>query len=320
MTIIKWGILGTGNIAHSFAKDFKYSKGCVIKAVGSRIINSAQLFADNFSIEKAYGSYEELYNDPQIDVIYIATPHNFHLKNASDAMNHGKAVLCEKPITVGPEECNRLIEIARQNNVFLMEAMWTYFLPAVRQALEWVENGVVGKIESVKADFGFKANYNPKSRLFNPKLAGGALLDIGIYPIAMALLIADEIPENIQLDAIMDKYGIDYEETMRFEYQNGIIADLRSSITTKLSNEAIIQGEIGTIRIPEFYKAKEASLYDKHGHLLKKCIDGRTSVGYNFEIDEVNTNIKNGELESNIMPLETSMRMQEIMSLVKDQF
>lgn len=320
MTEINWGILGTGNIANSFAKDFKYSKGCVIKAVGSRTNKSAQLFADNYSIERAYGSYEDLYTDPQIDVIYIATPHNFHFQNASDALNNGKAVLCEKPITVSPEECKRLMEIAWQNNVILMEAMWTYLLPAIRKAKAWINNDEIGKIKSINAEFGFKADYDPNSRLFDPNLAGGALFDIGIYPIAMALLVTGQVPENIQVDAVLDNSGIDYEEYMCFQYQQGIKANLISTINTDLSNDAIIHGEKGTIKIPDFYMAQKAVIYDIKGNLLEQFIDDRASVGYNFEIDEVNMNIRDGKLESDIVPLDTSLKIQEMMMMVKDQF
>lgn len=319
MKTINWGILSTGNIAHSFAQDFRYVKGGKITAVASRSLDKADAFAKKYKIEKAYGSYEQLLSDPKIDAVYIATPHNFHFQNTSDALKKGKAVLCEKPITINPGECRKLIELSRSTNTYLMEAMWTYFLPPVQKAAEWIREGKIGKVQQIKAEFGFKANYDPKNRLFNPELAGGALFDIGIYPIALACLLQQEHPSQMTVDVKKADTGVDHEETMVFNYPDGSKARLHASLLADLPNEAVIIGENGQIKVPDFFKAKECFLYTQD-ELVEHHTDNRKSIGYNFEISAVNQDLLAGKIQSDIVSLETSQKFQEIMEKVMKQF
>ncbi len=319
MRKINWGIIGTGNIAHSFARDFVYVHHGNLAAVASRSLDKAEGFADEFNISKAFGSYEELYNSNEIDAVYIATPHQIHLKNATDALKAGKAVLCEKPITINPEECNKLMDIAKSTGNYLMEAMWTYFLPAIAEAQKWIEDGEIGNVKYLKADFGFKANVNREARLFDPQFAGGALLDIGIYPIALAWLFYKQAPEKVSVNFKKANSGVDIEETMIFEYKNGEMANLAASILYNMPNEAIIIGEKGMIRIPDFFMAKSCFLYE-NGDLKKQFTDPSKCVGYNYEADAVSMDLIAGKTESAVVPLSTSLKIQEMMTLVKEQF
>ena len=319
MKKIRWGIISTGNIANSFAKDFKYVKTGELHAVASRSLEKADEFAEKYSIPKSYGSYKELYEDKELDAIYVATPHNFHLKNASDALRTGKAVLCEKPITLNPEECRQLMDVAKSTGNYLMEAMWTYFLPPILEAQRWIDEGKIGKVQYIMANFGFKGNPETMERLYDPEFGGGALLDIGIYPIALASLIYKKSPEKVSVFHKKTDTGVDSEETMIFEYSAGEVANLSASILYNMPNEAIIMGDDGYIRIPDFYVAKECFLYNNE-ELKDHFVDERESVGYNFEIDAVNQDLLAGKTQSDIVPLSASLELQKLMALVKSKF
>jgi dihydrodiol dehydrogenase / D-xylose 1-dehydrogenase (NADP) len=180
--MIKWGIIGAGRISEKFASDFQVVKDAKIVAVAARELNSAQTFAQKHNIAKAYGNYEQLAADPEVDVIYIGTTHNFHFEHTMLCFKQNKHVLCEKPVTVNATQFKTLTEEAARRNLFLMEAMWTPFLPPIIKALEWIAQGKIGHVQLIKADLGFVLNSNPEARLYNPALAGGALLDVGIYP------------------------------------------------------------------------------------------------------------------------------------------
>jgi dihydrodiol dehydrogenase / D-xylose 1-dehydrogenase (NADP) len=319
MKTVNWGIVGTGNIASSFARDFAFTTGGKITAVASRNMESAGKFCDRFAIEKAYGSYDELFEDQSIDIVYIATPHHVHYQNAADAMKSGKAVLCEKPITTCANDCKKLIEISHSTGSYLMEAMWTSFLPPILKAKEMIAAGNIGSIKKIKADFCFKANYNPSGRLFNPELAGGALLDIGIYPIALTQLILGEFPEKISVFSYKANTGVDLEETMIFEYKSGVIANLTSSLAYQMPCDALIVGEDGYIHIPDFFMARECFLY-RNAQLVEHFRDPRTAVGYNYEIEAVQHDLMLGRTASQIMPLENSLELQKIMDAVRRKF
>lgn len=319
MNKIRWGIIGTGNIAHSFAKDFAFVEHGVLSAVASRSADNAKIFADEFNIPYAFGSYLELCKSQDIDAVYVATPHNFHFQNSSDALKNGKAVLCEKPISIHPAQCRLLMDVAKSTDMYLMEAMWTYFLPPIVKAQQWIEEARIGNIQYIKADFGFKANINTEPILFDPEFTGGALLDIGIYPIALAWLFYKKNPEKVSVFHKKTETGVDAEETMIFEYWDGQIANLSASILYDMPNDAIIMGDQGYITIPDFFMAKEGFLY-MHDEITDHFIDQSKSVGYNYEIDAVNQDLFDGKKQSDIVPLETSLRIQELMALVNEKF
>jgi len=320
MNEINWGIIGTGNIANSFAKDFPYSEGSRLIAVASRTLENANDFGEKFKVKNIYGSYAELFADPEVDVVYIATPHSLHFENALDALNIGKAVLCEKPITVNQMECEKLTRLAASTNTYLMEAMWMYFLPSILKMKEWIMEDKIGKVLKVNANFGFKVKFDAESRLFNPDLAGGALLDIGIYPIALAWLLTEQLPTKVSVNAKMASTGVDTDEQMIFEYEDGLVANLSASLLRDLHNDALIVGEKGTIKIPDFFRAKECYLYDQQGVITDHFLDNRKSIGYNYEIDAVNKDLRSGKKQSVTMPLQFSSNLQKIMAMVLEKF
>lgn len=318
MRKIKWGIIGTGRIAREFAADFAHMQHGELVAIASRSNETARAFADQFFVSKAYGSYEALFKDEQVEAVYVATPHNFHFQNAADGLRAGKAVLCEKPITVNPNELHDLMDIARSTGSYLMEGMWTYFLPVIQKAQEWVNAGRIGKVIRIKADFGYPVPFDAAGRMYNPALAGGALLDMGIYPIAMAWLFYHRHPANIHVTVRKASTGVDDDVSMLFDYGDGT-AELAASFRCKLFNHAFIIGEKGYIMLPDFWKAQACFLY--HGEdRVDQFVPIRESFGFNFEADSVSRDLLSGRSESEVMPLENSVAFQKTMAAVMAQF
>ncbi len=285
-------------------------------AVASRNLERAENFASRHKIQKAYGSYEALFEDDDVDVVYIATPHNFHFDNASGALNSGKAVLCEKPLCVNVKETRELIEIAGTTNGFLMEAMWTYFLPAVQKAREWVSSGAIGGLKRIVAEFGFYTAFDPRSRIYDPNLGGGSLLDIGIYPIAIAWLFTGKDPVEIHVAGKTAQTGVDDDVTMIFDYGD-MVANLTCSFRCDLYNHAMIIGDKGMIVLPRFWVARECKLF-RGSQLIEHFRDNRKSIGLNFEAEAVCRHFQRGDRESEIMPLANSLKFQEYIAGVMD--
>lgn len=314
---VRWAILGAGQIAHQFVHDFKFVNNAELVAIASGDSERAKAFAAQYSIPDAL-SHDELYNSDLIDAVYIATTHNFHFEQSLACIKHGKAVLCEKPITINDSEFKRLATVANGKQVFLMEAMWTYFLPALQKAKEWIEKGRIGAIRVIQADFCFLMEYNPSGRLYNPELAGGALLDVGIYPIAFATYFMNRKPDSIKASAIIGKTNVDEFTGMVFHYDD-ISAILYSSMRVNTLNKGIISGDRGSIEIPDFYKAGSAFLYDSEHQLVESFTDQRSGLGYNYEIQEVTDCVLNGSHESRIVTHARSNELQEIMTEVRRQ-
>lgn len=319
MEKIKWGILGPGAIAHQFAKALLTLEDAVLWAVGSRDLQRAQEFAHTYAIPKAYGSYEELVADEQVDIIYIATPHGFHKEGIVLCLNAGKAVLCEKAFTINACEAREVIELARQKNLFLMEAMWTRFLPAVKKVREWLAQGVIGDIHMLKADFGIRREGGPHNRLTDPVLGGGALLDVGVYPVSFASMVFGRQPESIKSLVHIGPTGVDQQCAMIFGYNEGRMASLTAAIETETTHDAFIFGTEGYIHIPNFFRAEKATL-----HLM----DGRNeefgpefaSTGYQYEAMEAMECLRRGEIESKVMPLDETVAILETMDMLRAQW
>jgi dihydrodiol dehydrogenase / D-xylose 1-dehydrogenase (NADP) len=317
--IIKWGILGTGIIASAFAKDLNFAKNTEKTAVGSRTKESAVKFAEEHGVSRAYGSYEELVQDQDVDAIYVATPHPFHKDNVLACLRAGKAVLCEKPFTINSGELEEIIQFAREKKLFLMEAMWTRFLPPIVKVREWIDSGKIGEVLLVKAEFGYRAQWDPEWRLLNPALGGGALLDIGIYPVSFASMIFGTNPEKILSTAHIGETGVDEQFSIIMSYPSGKTATLNGAFRVGLTNEAYIHGTEGSIRIPSFHSAKSATLY-KDGEEAETFTDDRQSAGYAFEIEEVGKCLNQGLLESSVMPLEESLEIMKLMDEIRGQW
>lgn len=312
---VKWGILGAGWIADKFVADFKLVDNGEVIAVAARDLNRARNFGRKFDIQKVYGNYNDLIHDSEVDIIYIATTHNFHYEHSKACLENGKAVLCEKPATVNAKQFQELCRIANSNKLFYMEAMWTPFLPTIKKAQEWINSGKIGKVEVIQANFGFHADPETSDRLFNPNLAGGALLDIGIYPLTIIEMFAKSEIDQIDINANITSTGVDETLAIQIQYKNGVMGQMASSITNPLLNHAIICGSKGYIQIPDFWMSKKA--YLKIGENSETFIDQSHSMGYNYETKAVNTDILNGKIESEIMSQTRTFNMMQLMDLIR---
>ena len=315
---IRWGIVSTGRIAHQFAQDFDFVDNGELWAVSSRSQESADRFAVKYKIPRAYSSYTSMLQDENVDAVYIATPHNLHFQNSVDAINAGKAVLCEKPLTVNAQECRELTRLATEAGVYLMEGMWTYFLPAIQKARLWVKEGRIGHVLHIKADFGYPVPYNPQNREYSVENAGGCLLDMGIYPVALAWYFLQQDPESVQTVARMAPNGVDNDVVTLWNYPHSIAA-LGTSFRAKLQNWAYIIGEEGYIAIPDFWRANECQLFELDT-LTDQFNDGRKSLGFNYEAIAVAEDLVNGRLQSEVMPLSNSLRFQQHMERIREGF
>ena len=247
MSTFKWGILGPGGIARAFAKDLQLLDGHEVAAVGSRTLSNAQEFAKSFG-GTAYGSYEELVADPTVDAIYVATPHPSHKENVISALNAGKPVLCEKPFAVNAHEAREMVLAAEKNGVALMEAMWARFLPHYAHVREIIASGVLGQILTVQADHGQRLADRNIPRLIEPSLAGGALLDLGIYPVSFAHMILGN-PSRITASAVLTEKGVDAQTSMIFDYGDGAQAILTTSMIEQTPCRAVVAGVNGWLEI-----------------------------------------------------------------------
>ncbi|MFX1496317.1 MAG: Gfo/Idh/MocA family protein [Promethearchaeota archaeon] len=316
---VRWGILGCGNISHMFAEGLKALPNTILEAVASKTEGKAERLGKIFHVKSIYDNYEKLVNNSAVDVIYIATTNNFHYENASLCLNHGKPVLCEKPFTLNSKQAEELIETARNNNLFLMEAMWSRFLPCILKLNEYLDKKILGKIQHFRADFGIKQEFNPKERSFNPELGGGALLDLGIYPISFASMIYKETPYKVRSSAYIGETGVDEKSCYLFEYKKGQTAMLSASNRMIMPHEAFIFGTKGYIGIPNFYHPSKFIL--KLEGKLKKTIKVPFKYpGYNYEAMEVNNCLITGKLESETMPLNETLEIMKTMDTLRSQW
>jgi predicted dehydrogenase len=314
---VRWAILGAGRIANAFAKDFYLMQNAELIAVASSDKEKAASFAKEYNIPEAI-SHEELFNSDSIDAVYIATTHNFHFEQAMHCLQNGKAVLCEKPITVNDSQFKKLMSVSEEKNIFLMEAMWTYFLPAIQKANEWLAQGRIGKLKVIQADFAFNMEKNMEGRMYNPNLAGGALLDLGVYPISLAYYFAGKSPEEITASGVMTHTGVDESVGMIFQYGD-VTADLFTSMVTRMGNTLKLFGEEGYIEIPDFWKAGAARIFDKEFNHVETYEDHRTSHGFIFEMQHANDKILSGRIESDIIPHSRSNSIHETMTAIRRQ-
>lgn len=320
MKTIKWGIIGAGNISSTFATALNNMENTELAAVASRDITRGNEFAKKFNAKKVYDNYEDLAKDEEIDVIYIGTPHSEHIKNAEICIRNKKPVLCEKAFTTNAIETKYLIQLAKENNVFLMEAMWTKFLPTTNKVKEWIKEGRIGNILNLQVNFGFRRELESTHRLLNPSLSGGALLDVGIYPITYAIYLMDKLPSSVCSKAIIGDTGVDIQNSILFQFDNGTLATLNSAICAEVGKNAVIIGENGRIEVPLFWCAKEAFLYNIEGNLAETFKEDSEIKGYEYEAYEVNRCIRDGKLESDVNPLKDTLDIIEIMDGLRKEW
>ena len=312
---VGWGILGAGGIAARFVSDLVKLPDAGLVAVGSRSKDRADEFASHHGIERAYGSYAELLGDPDVDVVYVATPHPFHRPHTLLCLDHGKAVLCEKPMGVNAHDVREMVTRARATDLFLMEAMWTRALPVTRQAQKWIEEGRIGEVRMLTADFGFRSGWNPEGRLLNPELAGGALLDVGVYVIALASMVFGGAPVSVQAAAHIGETGVDEQTAMVLSYRDGALGLLSCAVRTSTPQQARIDGTEGSIHIPDFWHATAATLRVRGEDPIEYTGD----VGYHYEAAEVMACLQAGKRESALVPLDESLAIAETMDQVRTQ-
>jgi len=312
-----WAILGCGKIARKFAGDLQLLPNARLYAAASRSLENAQTFASECGFEKAYGSYEEMVNDPEVDVVYIATPHSHHCEHALLCLNHRKAVLCEKAFAMNSREVSLMIEAARKNNTFLMEAFWTMFQPSFRKAMEIIGSGELGALKMVRSDFAFNAGYNPEKRLYNVELGGGSLLDIGIYPIFMSLMTLGK-PSGIKTMASFCATGAEESIMMLFSYPGGEIASLVSSFASHSSIQTEFSFENGFLRLNRRFFTPTTLTYWKTGE-EEKIITFEKGIGFGYELEAAHMMdcLDAGKKESDRMPLSLSADLMEIIDRVR---
>jgi dihydrodiol dehydrogenase / D-xylose 1-dehydrogenase (NADP) len=317
--VVRWGILGPGGIAHKFADALKRTQGCTIAAVGSRGLDRAKAFAKEFDIPRYYGSYEELAGDKEIDVIYVASPHNYHCDNTLLCLNSGKGVLCEKPMAVSAQEASRMIDTARKRKLFLMEAMWTRFLPTIVHVRKLLAENAIGEVRMLSADFGFRGDPDETKRILNPMLAGGALLDVGVYPLALASMVLGKA-EKIASAAHIGRTGVDEQAGIVLSYSAGKLAIIIAACTTETPHEAAIMGTTGMIRIAKGWWRGGAVTLQRPGREDEVFQPETAENGFVYEIEEVHRLLKAGKTESPTMSLGETLTIAQTMDEIRCQW
>lgn len=312
--------MGLGNIAKKFASDLASVKNAELVAVGSRNIEKAKSFASEFSAPVFYGDYESLVQDKNVDVIYIATPHSHHHENTLLCLNNDKAVLCEKAFAVNSRQTIEMIDLAKEKKIFLMEALWTKFSPQYKRLMEILKEKRLGDIKSVLIDFGFRPHTPVPARLFDPALAGGTILDIGIYNVFMAMSVLGR-PDEIEAHMTPAPTGIDEQCSVLFKYNNGAIAQLFSSFVSHLPTEANISGTEGRIKLTNRFYAPESTI-----EYYPERIDSQTLIeikkkyeghGYQYEAEHVGECLLKGLSESPEIPFAETLERMEVLDEIR---
>lgn len=311
-----WGIIGPGKIAHKFAQDLAKLDNARLHAVASRSTERGAAFARQYGAPHVYGDYRSILTCPDLDIVYIATPHPGHFENTVACLEAGIPVLCEKPLAMNLQQADTMIATARTRKVFLMEAIWTRFLPKIQKMQEWIAEGAIGEVVSVKADFGFPADFNPESRLYHPGLGGGALLDIGIYPAFLNLLVLG-YPEKISSAAHFCPTGVDDEVAATFLYPTGQMGYIHATIRNRTKTEAFIHGTKGTIHLhPHWFRPGNLSLI-REGERPEDVFFESDSHGYHHEAEACMRCLDEGKIESDLLPLSFSHDLMRLLDAIR---
>lgn len=313
---IRWGILGPGHISRSFAAALQEADGATLVAVGSRDLARAQSFAAEFGGGRAYGSYEELANAPDVDAVYVGTPHSLHEAHATLCLDAGRHVLCEKPLALNATQARRMAALARDRGLVLMEALWTRFLPAIRDLQRRIGDGALGEVRTIHADFAFRARFDPRGRLFAPELGGGALLDLGIYPLTLAFLVGGP-PLEVQATSKIGATGVDEETSLLLRHRGDVSSRLYCGLTVDTACEAQIVGTRGRIVVPRpWWGARKFDLHGRDGQVERFEFE-RRGRGYTYEAEAFMDLVRSGRTESELMPLDESVAVLEVMDAIR---
>lgn len=320
MEKIRWGILGCGRIADKFASDLHLVKDAALMAVASRDGNKASEFARKHSAQLALHSYEALVTCEEVDVIYVATPHGFHHEHTLLCLNHKKAVLCEKAFALNSRQVNEMIDAARSNQVFLMEAFWTKFIPQYQKVVEIIKTGEMGKLKFIQADFGFRAPEPPAQRLYDPQLGGGSLLDIGIYPVFLAVSL---LGRPLEVNAVMNPFpsGVDEQISVSLKFENGELAVLSSTFAADTPVEATIVGTKGYVRMNNRFHSPVSTLEIVKDKMPPSQIEisREEGSGYQYEARHVSQCLREGLIESPVMSHSDSILLMETLDRIRQK-
>ena len=313
-----WGILGAGNIAGALVEGIRATGEGEVAAIASRSHDRAASFAEKHGIAAAHGSYESLLSDPAIEAVYVATTNDLHHRNTLDAVAAGKAVLCEKPFALNARQAEEMVAAARDAGVFLMEAMWMRFIPAIEELLARVVNGDLGRLRAVLADFGFASGVGSGHRLVEPALGGGALLDLGVYPISLAMLLLGH-PTGVSARATMSPHGVDEQVAVTLEFAEGAVASLYASYVAAAPIEAHIIGSDARIHVhaPMHHPRRFDVIRDGEEEPVQVPYDG---IGYQFEVAEVHRALAAGETEGPKRPLDETLAVMRVLDDARAQF
>ncbi|CUI05887.1 Gfo/Idh/MocA family protein [Massilia antarctica] len=314
---VRWAILGTGKIARAFATALRDTPGAVLAGVASRSLEGAQAFGAEFGAAACYGSYQALADAGDIDVVYIGTPHPMHVENAMMALDGGKGVLCEKPFTMNRREAEQIVALAREKKLFLMEAMWTRFMPALAEVRRIIASGEIGSVHQVTADFGFAGTQDPLHRLNNPELGGGGLLDLGIYPLSIAAALLGPVAD-VRAMALMGETGVDIQTGFTMTHEGGGMSVCSCSLRARTPAELTVSGSLGQVRMNTmFHRAQSVTVTTADG---ARTIDTPyLGNGYVHEAMEVGRCLKEGLLESPGMPLDETLHLMGVLDTMRGQ-
>lgn len=300
---VRFGIIGLGVIAGRFAKVLRTAEGTALTAVASREMERSEKFAAEYGAARAYDTYMDLIQDEEVDIVYVALTHNFHYDIVKKCIQNGKAVLCEKPFVTNQKDADELIELAREKQVLLMEAMWTRCIPAFQKAKEWVAGGLIGKPQLVQAAFCFNFPFDKEHRLFNPDLAGGSLYDAGVYPLEFATGILGENPVTVNGITHRCSTGVDDFVVMNLGFESGALASLSCGVNANVSQDAYVYGTEGHIVVYDFLGSHKCERYDETNQLAE-CFEVDFEDGFIYEIMHICELFKEKKLESPLIPLE----------------
>jgi predicted dehydrogenase len=314
---IRWGILGCGKIAAKFAADLRMVKDAVLLAVASRDVERGTEFGKTYGAQFVFNSYEELVIS-NVDVIYIATPHTFHYEHTMLCLSHKKAVLCEKPFAINSRQAREMIALAQSTNVFLMEAFWSKFLPQYKKVIEIINAGTIGRITWVQADFGFDAGEPVPSRLWDPLLGGGSLLDIGIYPVFLAQSLLGK-PEEIQGSVTLYSSGVDQQCAITLKHKGGALSSLSATLASDTPVQAVIAGTLGRIEMHNRFHNATSRIYVALGKEAPQEIEvyREDGFGYQFEAQHVTDCLQQGLAESPVLTFQDTLDLMDTLDAIR---
>ncbi len=316
---MKFGIVGLGYIAKKFAEAVNLCEDAQLYAVASRDIKKAEQYKNEYNATKFYDDYDKLFADKEVNIIYIATLNNSHIELSKKAILQGKAVICEKPLGINLQEVEELINLAKEKNVLLMEALWTKHLPAYKQVKNWISEGRIGEITYANFEFSFKAQKSADSRLYDKEKAGGALLDVGCYTIAVALGLFDEFPTEIKSVVKMSETGVDEFTSAILSFKSGKIANLIYGICVDLANDGVIYGNNGKIEMRgRFHRTNDVFLYNSSNTLVDEYHCTQEN-GFVFEVKEMCELYKNGSTQSNCVSLDDTLKCMKVIDVLQKQ-